>query len=66
MSRTDRKNGERTGDRDERGRFVKGSRNRGRPRGSRNKATVAVEELLSGEAVGLTRKAIDLALSGNV
>jgi hypothetical protein len=38
----------------------------GRPRGSRNAATLAIEELLDGEAEGLTRKAIDLALGGDI
>ena len=39
--------------------------NPGRPRGSRNKATVALEALLDGEAEALTRKAIDMALEGD-
>jgi hypothetical protein len=39
--------------------------NPGRPKGSRNKATLAVEKLLDGEANALTRKAIDLALLGD-
>jgi hypothetical protein len=43
----------------------KGSRNKGRPKGSRNKVTIACEELLEGEGEKLTRKAIDLALSGD-
>jgi hypothetical protein len=38
----------------------------GRPKGSRNKATSAVEELLDGEAEALTRKAIDKALEGDM
>ncbi len=38
----------------------------GRPRGSRNKATLAVQELLDGEAEAITRKAIEMAKSGNV
>ena len=37
----------------------------GRPNGSRNKASVAVDALLDGEAEALTRKAIDLALAGD-
>ena len=37
----------------------------GRQRGSRNKATLAVEALLDGEAEALTRKAIELALAGD-
>ena len=43
-------------------RFKKG--NPGRRPGSRNKATVAVEALLDGEAEKLTRKAIEMALAG--
>ena len=38
----------------------------GRPRGSRNIALLAVEAMLDGEAEKLTRKCIDLALSGDV
>jgi Family of unknown function (DUF5681) len=38
----------------------------GRPKGARNKATLAIEELLNGEAAALTRKAIDKALEGDM
>ena len=38
----------------------------GRPKGSRNKATIAVAALLEGEAEQLTRKAVNLALEGDV
>ena len=38
----------------------------GRPQGSRNKATLAMEALLEGEAEALTRTAIDKALSGDM
>ena len=37
----------------------------GRPRGARNRTTLAVEALLDGEAEALTRKAIELALNGD-
>jgi hypothetical protein len=37
----------------------------GRPKGARNKATMAAERLLDGEADTLTRKAIDLAKQGD-
>jgi hypothetical protein len=37
----------------------------GRSRGSRHKASLAVEALLEGEAEGLTRKAVELALEGD-
>ena len=56
------KDGNVTGD----GRFKPGNRlGRGRPVGSRNKATLAIEALLDGEADRLTRKCIDLALQGD-
>ena len=38
----------------------------GRPRGSRNKVTLAIEALLDGEAEALTRKAIELAKAGDM
>ena len=38
----------------------------GRPNGARNKVTLAIEALLDGEAEGLTRKAIELALAGDI
>ena len=38
----------------------------GRPKGSRNATTLAVESLLDGQAKALTQKAIDLALSGDL
>src|SRR5262245_19482846 len=44
--------------------FARG--NSGRPSGSRNKATLAAEALLDGEAEALSRKAIELALNGDV
>jgi hypothetical protein len=37
----------------------------GRPKGSKNKATLAAEALLEGEAEALTRKAVELAMQGN-
>ncbi len=37
----------------------------GRPRGSRNKISLAAEALLEGQAEKLTQKAIDMALEGN-
>ena len=36
-----------------------------RPKGARNKAAVAAEALLEGEAETITRKCIDLALEGD-
>ncbi len=38
----------------------------GRPRGSRNKVTLAVEALLEGDAEALTQKAIEKALEGDM
>jgi hypothetical protein len=37
----------------------------GRPAGSRNRVTLALEELMAGEVEGLTRKAIELAMAGD-
>ena len=54
-------------DRDEHGRFAPGTRAnaRGRPPGARNRASLAVEALMDGEAEGLARKAIEKALDGD-
>ena len=49
--------------RDSKGKFAAG--NPGKPRGVKHRATLAVEKLLEGEAEGLTRKAIKLALDGD-
>src|SRR5712675_889122 len=46
------------------GRFQPG--NPGRPRGARNKATVAAESLLDGDAEAITRKAVELAKGGDL
>jgi hypothetical protein len=50
------------------GRFQKGKSGNpgGRPPGSRNKATLAVDALLDGEAETLTRKAIEKAKDGDM
>jgi hypothetical protein len=54
--------------RDQAGRWRKGgSGNKaGKPRGARHKATLAAETLLEGEAEALSRKAVELALNGDV
>lgn len=52
------------GDRDEKGRFGPG--NRGKPAGARNKATQAALALLEGEGEALARKAVEMALAGDV
>jgi hypothetical protein len=54
----DMKNGRNTD-----GKFSNG--NVGRPKGSRNKATVAIEGLLEGQAEALTQTAISKALGGD-
>ena len=50
------------------GQFSKGTSGNpsGRPPGSRNHATLLMESLLEGEAEQLTRKAIELALGGDI
>jgi hypothetical protein len=45
------------------GKFSNG--NVGRPKGSRNKATIAIESLLEGQAEALTQTAISKALDGD-
>ncbi len=49
------------------GRFSKGRSGnpRGKPQGARHRTTLAAEALLDGEAERLTRKAIEMALSGD-
>lgn len=53
--------------RDPRGRFIRGHSGNptGRPAGIRNRATLAAEAMLDGEAAALARKALDLALDGD-
>ena len=45
------------------GKFTTG--NSGRPKGSRNKATIAIESLLQGQAEALTQTAVKQALKGD-
>ena len=54
--------------RNKRGRFDKGTSGNpsGRPIGSRNKATLLVEQMLETDAADLAAKAIDLAKAGNI
>jgi hypothetical protein len=42
-----------------------GQGNPGKPKGARNKATLAAQALLDGEAEGIARKAVELALAGD-
>lgn len=60
---TDRNNGMTTEGRNPDGTFARG--NPGRPSGARHKTTMAVLELLDGQAEKLTQKAVDLALEGD-
>src|SRR5947209_3639179 len=52
----------------ENGRIGKGKSGNpsGRPPGSRNKSTLAVEQLLAGDAEEITMKAIEMAKGGNM
>ena len=58
---------ENTGWKQRAGQFQRGQSGNpaGRPSGARNKATLAVEALLDGEAESITRKAIERALEGD-
>lgn len=47
------------------GRFLPGHRTKGRPKGSRNKVTLAIENMMEGEAEAITRSCIDLAKRGD-
>lgn len=48
------------------GRFAPGNPGGGRPKGRRHSVTLAVEALLEGEAEGLTRKAVEMAMGGDI
>ncbi|WP_070152571.1 DUF5681 domain-containing protein [Sphingobium phenoxybenzoativorans] len=50
------------------GRFTPGQSGNpaGKPKGARHKVTLAIEELMEGEAEVLTRKAIELAKGGDI
>lgn len=50
------------------GQFAKGTSGNpaGRPPGSRNKTTLAMQALLEGEAEQLTRKAVEMVLAGDL
>jgi hypothetical protein len=63
----EKKTGQNRSDRGAKGRFQRGNRGNpaGRPRGSRNRITRLVEELLSSEAEELTRTLISKAQAGN-
>jgi hypothetical protein len=57
-----RKSGDSSGRDPKTGQFLAG--NSGKPKGARHASTVAAQTLLDGEAQTLTRKAVDMALSG--
>jgi len=59
-----RKNGPKTAGRTSAGQFAAG--NPGKPRGARHKATQAALALLEGEGEALARKAVEMALGGDV
>tara|TARA_R110002124_G_scaffold287185_2_gene471074 strand:+ start:5709 stop:6161 length:453 start_codon:yes stop_codon:yes gene_type:complete len=60
MSKAPKNNGQKSD-----GTFAPGNKLGGRPKGARNKATLAVEALLDGEAENITRKAVEMALTGD-
>ncbi len=48
-------------------RFARGNKHgRGRPEGSRNQATIALQTLLDGEGQAITRKAVEMAKRGDI
>jgi hypothetical protein len=59
---------EKTGKKQVKGQFRAGQSGNpaGRPQGALNRATLAAQALLDGEAEALTRKAVELALEGNM
>ncbi|SBW05540.1 conserved hypothetical protein [uncultured delta proteobacterium] len=59
---------ENTGKKQTATRFKKGQSGNpaGKPKGALNKATLAAQTLLGGEVEALTRKAVELALEGNI
>ena len=59
---------ETTGRKQTEGRFLPGKSGNpmGRPKGARNRSTMAALALLEGEAEALTRKAVDLAMGGDL
>ena len=63
MSKDTRNSGDNTGNRNADGTFAVG--NPGKPKGTRNRATRAIEKMLEGQSEALTQVAIDKALDGD-
>lgn len=63
MTTQDNRNSGSSSGRNPDGTFAPG--NPGKPKGSRHRATQAVQALLDGEAQAITQKAVDLALEGD-
>lgn len=59
----DRNSGDNSGHRNPNGTFAPG--NPGKPKGSRHRATQAVQALFDGQATELTQKAVEMALEGD-
>ena len=59
---------DKTGKKQTRGRFLAGESGNpaGRPKGARNRTTMAVQALLEGDAPAVARRAIDAALAGDM
>ena len=58
-----RNNGKNTGYRNPDGTFARG--NPGKPKGSRHKATQAVQKLIDDQSEAITQKAVEMALAGD-
>lgn len=63
MTEKNRNSGKKSAGRNADGKFTFG--NPGKPKGSRHKATQAVERILAGSGRELTKKALEMALSGD-
>ncbi len=63
MADSDRKYGANTDERNADGTFADG--NGGKPKGARNRATMAIQNLLDAQSQEITQKAVDMALEGD-
>lgn len=67
MAKQRKSNGKQTtSGRQANGKFSYGNNLGGRTKGSRHKATIAIEALLDGQAEQLTQKAVEVALAGDM